>query len=444
MMDTPIVDFVTEYADRSRARFHMPGHKGKSFLGCEPYDITEIFGADTLYSADGIINESENNASELFGTAHTFYSTEGSTLAIKAMLTLAISGKKPFVLAARNVHKSFVYACALLDIEVVWIYPKNNEHLCSCPITANDVEAAFQSLASLPTALYLTSPDYLGQILDIEDISEICRKYGVALLVDNAHGAYLRFLDKSRHPVSLGADICCDSAHKTLPVLTGGAYLHISKTADRDYVSHAREMLSLFSSTSPSYLVLESLDLCNRYLSENYPQRLAETVEKLDMLKRKLSDHGFTVPDTEPLKLVINAAEYGYTGCEFAEILRKQEIELEFSDDEYAVFMVTPENTDAELELLFKALTSIPQKKCIEKETMSLNGGAERVMSIREAIFSPSEMVDVANANGRICASPTVSCPPAIPIAVSGELITENAVRLFERYGIRKISVVKK
>lgn len=444
MMNTPIVDFVTEYADRSRARFHMPGHKGKSFLGCEPYDITEIFGADTLYSADGIINESENNASELFGTAHTFYSTEGSTLAIKAMLTLAISEKKPFVLAARNVHKSFVYACALLDIDVAWIYPSEKEHLCSCRISAQDVEKALNELSSLPTALYLTTPDYLGQMLDVEAISKVCKKYGVTLLVDNAHGAYLNFLPKSRHSVSLGADICCDSAHKTLPVLTGGAYLHISKTADRDYVSHAREMLSLFSSTSPSYLVLESLDLCNRYLSENYPQRLAETVEKLDMLKRKLSDHGFTVPDTEPLKLVINAAEYGYTGCELAEILRKQEIELEFSDDEYAVFMVTPENTDAELELLFNALISISRKNKISKETLSLNSNTEQVMSIREAIFSPSEIIDVADAIGRICASPTVSCPPAIPIAVSGERITNTAIKLFERYGIRKISVVKK
>ncbi len=442
-MNTPIVDFVSKYADRGGARFHMPGHKGKTFLGCEAQDITEIFGADTLYSADGIIDESENNASELFGTSHTFYSAEGSTLAVKAMLALATAGKPRVILAARNVHKSFIYACALLDIEVAWIYPSSNEHLCSCSITAQDVEDALRTLSSLPSALYLTSPDYLGQMLDIEAISSVCKKYGVTLLIDNAHGAYLRFLPTSRHPVSLGADICCDSAHKTLPVLTGGAYLHISKTADRDYLSRAREMLSVFSSTSPSYLILESLDLCNRYLSDGYTDRLAATVEKLDALKKELSLSGFKVEETEPLKLVINAAKYGYTGAELAHVLRERSIELEFSDDEYAVFMVTPENTDAELKALFDALTAIPRKEAIKKETLSLNPCSERVCSIREAIFSPSEMIDITGASGRVCASPTVSCPPAIPIAVSGERITDEAVRLFKSYGIDKISVIK-
>lgn len=442
-MNTPIVDFVSKYAEEGGARFHMPGHKGKSFLGCEAQDITEIFGADTLYSADGIIDESENNASRLFDTAHSFYSTEGSTLAIKAMLALATSGRDKFVLAARNVHRSFVYACALLDIEVAWIYPSQNEHLCSCAVTACDVEAALKGLSSLPSALYLTSPDYLGQMLDIEAISKVCKKYGVTLLVDNAHGAYLRFLPKSRHPVSLGADISCDSAHKTLPVLTGGAYLHISKTADRDYLSRAREMLSVFSSTSPSYLVLASLDLCNRYLADGYSHKLASTLKKLDILKKELSLRGFCVEDTEPLKLVINAAKDGYTGIELAETLRRKSIEIEFSDNEYAVFMVTPENTDAELEALFDALMAIPRKEAFKKETLSLNSCVERTLSIREAIFSPSEMIDVTEAVGRICASPTVSCPPAIPIAVSGERIGDEAVKLFKSYGIDKISVVK-
>lgn len=443
-MNTPIFDFVRRYAETEGPRFHMPGHKGRSFLGCEAYDITEIFGADTLYSADGIINESENNASELFGTAHTFYSAEGSTLAIKAMLALATAGKPHVVLAARNVHKSFVYACALLDLEVSWIYPQDNEHLCSCAITAQDVENALRALPFSPSALYLTSPDYLGQMLDIENISKVCKKYGITLLVDNAHGAYLRFLPKTRHPVSLGADMCCDSAHKTLPVLTGGAYLHISKDTDRDHIARAREMLSVFSSTSPSYLILESLDLCNKYISEGYPERLKKTVEKLEGLKKSLSSSGFCVEESEPLKLVINAAKYGYTGVEIADILRNSSIEIEFSDDEYAVFMVTPENTDLEFKCLFDSLTAISRKDAVKKETMSLAGAADRVISIREAIFSPSEMIDVAEACGRICASPTVSCPPAIPIAISGERITEEAIGIFERYGIRQISVVKK
>ena len=122
---TPIADFVKHYAADNISRLHMPAHKGNSLLGCEAFDITEINGADVLYSANGIIDESERNAAKLFGTAHTFYSTEGSTLAIKAMLALVKrnSKKKSKILAARNIHKAFIYACALLDLEVEWIYP---------------------------------------------------------------------------------------------------------------------------------------------------------------------------------------------------------------------------------------------------------------------------------------------------------------------------------
>ena len=134
-MTTPIADFVKAYAKRGVSRFHMPGHKGRSVIGCEGLDITEISGADVLYSPDGIIAESENNASRLFGSAHSFYSTEGSTLAIKAMLALikksAPVGRRTKVLAARNVHKAFIYACALLDIDAEWIYPARFTHLLS-------------------------------------------------------------------------------------------------------------------------------------------------------------------------------------------------------------------------------------------------------------------------------------------------------------------------
>ena len=133
-MRTPIADFVRAYANSGGVRLHMPGHKGKTFLGCEPLDITEINGADVLYSAHGIIDESERNASHLFKTAHTYYSTEGSTLAIKAMLMLAMQSRKsdtpPVVLAARNVHRAFISAAALLDFSVEWLYPAKTESLC--------------------------------------------------------------------------------------------------------------------------------------------------------------------------------------------------------------------------------------------------------------------------------------------------------------------------
>lgn len=440
-MKTPIFDFVKNYISSDYSRFHMPGHKGQSFLGCESFDITEISGADVLYSADGIIAESESNATELFGTAHTFYSAEGSSLAIKAMLAL-IGGEKPLVLAARNVHKAFVYACALLDYDVEWIYSKNSTHLCSCVITPEGVKKAIACASKKPSAVYITSPDYLGRIADIKGIADVCKAEGIPLLVDNAHGAYLAFLSPSLHPVALGAAICCDSAHKTLPVLTGGAYLHVSKDYPQ-YAESARNKLSIFASTSPSYLIMQSLDLCNEYLSDGYKEKLSLYIEKVEEIKHFIVEKGFVCEESEPLKIVINASKSGYSGDELADIMRNGNIECEFSDTDYIVFMITAENTEADFKRLKDLLGKIHPKTPTENGEFVLTSPLNAAMSVRNAVFAPSEIIDVSSAIGRTCASPCVSCPPAVPIAVSGEIINEEAVRLFEHYGINKIEVVK-
>ena len=442
-MKTPIYDFVKAYAEKNPVRLHMPGHKGKGPLGIERYDITEISGADTLYSADGIIAESEDVASSIFKTVHSFYSTEGSTLVIKAMLALATAGKKaPKILAGRGAHKSLIYAAALLDVDIVWMYSENSGHLCSASLTKDVVERALSENRDV-SCVFITSPDYLGNISDVCGISAACKKYGVPLLVDNAHGAYLNFLSPSRHPIALGADMCSDSAHKTLPCLTGGAYLHISKNAPKKYLESARRMLSLFASTSPSYLILESLDLCNAYLADGYAGKIADAVSEINRVKSKLSDAGFSILDTEPLKIVIDANEYGYTGSELAEHLSFSGIEAEFFDVEYLVLMATPENDVSDYERLFEALARLPKRKRIPKERVSVKIDAPKRMSIRDAVFSEHEILPARLAIGRICASPTVSCPPAVPIAVSGEEITEEAVLLFEKYQINEIEVVK-
>ena len=435
-MTTPIYDFVKKYADSKTARFHMPGHKGVGPLGLEKYDITEINGADVLYSADGIIDESENNLSSLYGTAHSFYSTEGSTLAIKAMLRLATaeSGEeRPLVLAARNVHTAFIKAAALLDLDVEFIYPERADHLCRCHITASDVEKMLSPSARKPSAVYVTSPDYLGNMLDISAISAVCDRYSVPLLVDNAHGAYLKFLPVDMHPISLGAAMCADSAHKTLPVLTGGAYLHISKKYP-DYVERAREALSLFASTSPSYLTLCSMDMCNARLAWDYTEKISLLGEKALEIKAKIVDMGYEIVYGEPLKIVIKASG------RLADHLRECGVEVEFADYDYTVLMLTPENTEGDFENLLSALASYKGEReegCI----ISVNRG-KRVVSIRKAMLSPSEIISVEDSVGRICASPTVSCPPAVPIVVSGELITENDVPVFRHYGIDKVSVI--
>ena len=447
-MKTPIIDFLNEYKKRDTVRFHMPGHKGKKLMGCEAYDITEISGADVLYSANGIIKESEENASGLFSTLSTFYSCEGSTLSIKAMLKLATdkdrcSERSPLILAGRNAHKSFISACALIGIDVKWIYPSEREHISVCKITPNRVNDELSSMERLPSAVYVTSPDYLGNILDVKGIADVCKSHGVPLLVDNAHGAYLNFLTPSRHPISEGAAMCTDSAHKTLPCLTGGAYLHISKDYP-EYKDGASLALSLFASTSPSYLILRSLDNLNAILSDNYSGRLSKIISKTDGIKGKITNLGIDVIETEPLKITFSPLSFGYTGEELSEYLRQNGIEAEFADREYTVLMVTPENTPRELEYLYKTLTRLDRRK---PKTPSLNhslSAAKQVMTVRDAVFSPHEIIDIHSAVGRICATPCVSCPPAIPIAVCGEEITDDIMRILDGYGIREIEVVIK
>ncbi len=440
-MKTPIADFVKKYTQSGFSRFHMPGHKGKSFLGCEKLDITEIDGADVLGSADGIIYESEKNASKLFKTAHTFYLAEGSTTAICAMLAL-VSGDKPLILAARNVHKAFIHACALLDYEVDWIMPENAESLLKCEISVEMLENKILSAHKKPAAVYITSPDYLGNIANISEIADICKKHHVPLFVDNAHGAYLGFLEKSLHPIHLGATVCCDSAHKTLPVLTGGAYLHISNDAPAEFLQNTRDKLSLFSSTSPSYLILQSLGLCNKYLADGFENKLKKCIAKTESLKKIIIEQGFYVLDTEPLKITVDAASSGYIGSELAEKLKENKIELEFYDNDFVVLMVSPQNNNKDFNRLKKVFKLLKPKDAKQKTNIKVSLPISK-MSIRDAVFFQSETIDVSLAEGRICAAPTVSCPPALPIAISGEKITKEHINLFKIYGIDKIQVTK-
>ena len=438
-MNTPVADFVQRYAKAGTARLHMPGHKGRCFLGCEPWDITEIHGADALYEAEGILAESEQNAAALFGSQRTCYSTEGSSQCIRAMLYLAVAASGSHtVVAARNVHRAFVSAAALLDLEIRWLWPEESRSLCGCPISPAQLEETLHSLPEPPAAVYLTSPDYLGGMAEIPALAQICHQHGTLLLVDNAHGAYLRFLQPSLHPLDLGADLCCDSAHKTLPVLTGGAYLHLSPTAPAQLAPLAKSALGLFGSTSPSYLTLASLDLCNRYLAEGYPQRLAEAVERLAELREKLTAAGWRVEPSDPLRVTV-AAPRGVTGQELAGQLRRQGVECEYADRDFLVLMATPENTPEELAQAAAALGQCPGEA--NPPQLPLARG-ERACSIRQAAFAPRETVDAAHSLGRVCGLPTVGCPPAIPIAVSGERITPEALALFAYYGIEQVEVL--
>ena len=459
---TPIADFVRGYAAADVSRLHMPGHKGRGPLGCEALDLTEIAGADELYEAGGIIAQSEANTARLFGTAATCYGAEGSSQCIRAMLFLALQAApagqgRPLLLAARNAHKALLYAAALLDFDIEWLWPAPDGQgsLCACPVSPAQLAAALGRLAAAgrrPFAAYLTSPDYLGGVQDVAALAPVCHACGVPLLVDNAHGAYLRFLPGgSRHPIGLGADLCCDSAHKTLPVLTGGAYLHLGHGLLAPDAAAMRGAMCLFGSTSPSYLILQSLDLCAAALAGEWPARLAACIGAVDGLKRDLEAlcPGLVCP-SEPLKVVLDGGALGATGQALADVLRAHKAECEYADGRYVVLMFAPGNLPRDYARVREAMADAAARPQAGQALPGLPAGiwarlaaeAAPRCTIRQAVFGRQQRVPAGQALGRVCALPTVACPPAVPIAVSGEAIGPAAAELFRYYGVEEAAVL--
>ena len=437
MSKTPIFDFLVKYSQSDASRLHMPGHKGRGTLGCEGYDITEIHGADSLFEAQGIIAESEKNLSDIYNTRASFYSTEGSSLCIRAMIFMAMQysdGKKK-ILAGRNAHKTLLSALALCDIDADWLY---GDDLYSGNITASDLENALANDEYF--AVYVTNPDYLGNMIHLRSLSDVCHKHRIPLLVDNAHGAYLKFT--GQHPMDNGADMCCDSAHKTLSCLTGAAYLHVSRDAIHPYEQDAKRALSMFASTSPSYLIMASMDLMNEKMSCGYDLKIRSVSQMTDELKTELSHLGFEFSGREKLKINIKPKSCGYLGTELCTMMEEKGMYPEFCDGDNLVFMFSADNTEEDFGRIISFFRTLEKKPPVISQPPAVPK-LQKAMSVRNSVFSHQETVSVQNAVGRILASPCVSCPPAIPIAVCGEVLDEKAADCFAYYGITSVDVVK-
>ncbi len=291
-MDTPIVDFVRGYAQSGISCLHMPGHKGQSLLGFEPLDLTEIRGADELYEPEGIIAQSESNATRLFGTQHTYYSTEGSSQCIRAMLCLALqaaprTGKRPVLLAARNAHKALLYAAALLDFDIQWLWPaaENAGALCSCPISAQMLTTALQELTGQgSTPLGSTSP---ARIIWAE-----CRTSGPCRLCATPLGCRCwwttptaptcAFCPESRcTPLHWGQ--LCAATRPTRPCRWSPAE-HICIWGERPGTggSCSARCTGTVRLHQP-VRILQSLDACNRQLTESYPPGCSGAVPGLPL-----------------------------------------------------------------------------------------------------------------------------------------------------------------
>lgn len=424
-MNTPIHDFLINYAEKNTVRCHMPGGKGIN----NPFDITEIDGADSLFEADGIIHQSEKLAASLFGAGATLYSCGGSTLAIQGMLgTVKQLTSKNTIIAGRYSHKSLLTSCILLGLDIKWAYP--DEYL-SAVISPEEIERLIDEDTA---AVFVSSVDYYGGEADIAAISEVCHRHGVYLLVDNAHGAYKVFT--GNHPITLGADMTADSAHKTLPCLTGGAYLHLKNA---ELYTVAKGVMGMFGSSSPSYLIMDSLDLCNRYISEKRDEALS-AIENVKNLKKQLTDKGCTLRNSDAMRITIDAEAYGYNGNELAQLLREKGAECEMSDEKYVVLLFSVSQAKEDFERLNSIMSDIPQNPPVTAEKHIILK-PEKVFSAREAYFSRKVTVKATKADGRVCAGIHCPCPPCVPLVMTGERIDEKCIAELEGYGVADIDI---
>lgn len=441
MNGTPLLQALNQYIENNYARFHMPGHKGFALPpigGLSQYDVTEVEGTDSLFEAEGALAHLEELFTQLYGTGGTVLSAGGSTLCIQTMISL-VATPGATIIAGRNIHASAVNAMALMDLRPAWLYPNQVGQSLIGRISPAQVEEA---LAQHPDAcaVYITCPDYFGEMGDIAAIAAHCRRYSVPLLVDNAHGAHLKFIKPGLHPIELGATMCCDSLHKTLPVLTGGALLHFSSP---DLARHAKERMAVFGSTSPNYLIMLSCDTAAGWLQQDGPAQLRETALRCSQLKNLARQQGFQVADglCDPMRLTLVLSGSGYTKESFRRHLRSHGIMEEFLSENGCVFLCSPFNREEDYLRLENMLLDSTVRPCSSFPFPMFRPKA--AMTLREALFAPSEVIPVEQAAGRVAAQIKSPCPPGIPIIMLGEEISKDYIKTLKMYGIFFLSVVK-
>jgi len=411
---------LDKYLSLDTSRFFTPGHKGQINRELLRYDLTELPMTDNLYSPKEFLRASQKKASDYYGSSQTYFSAGGNTLCINAMLRLAFSGKK--MLFHRYSHVSAVNAIILLGIEPVW--------LCERTISSESVKKAISS--DDVCALYITSPDYYGKLQDIKGISEVCAQFGVPLLVDNAHGSHLKPF--KLHPLDFNVSMCADSAHKTLPVLTGGAFLHINSDAYRENVLEA---MRLFGSTSPNFATLASLDCAVDWLMSDGENKLIETAKTVNSLRKAAETKGIRVikDNADPLKLTLLI-----NGNKAYDHFLRHKVEPELSDEAHTVFMCSPFNTERDFERLYTAIESLnPEEPFNIAKTSAI---PDIAMLPREAAFCKSHTVDIVKAKNLIAAESPYVCPPGIPLVAAGERITDEIIENAVKNKIRKIKTI--
>jgi len=438
-----LYDALQTYSRQGITAMHMPGHKQQSSFAIDlPWclDITEVDGFDNLHAPEGILLLAQERAARLWGSKATFFLVNGSTAGILAgIYALVRPGEK--ILIGRNCHKSVYHGIELLGLSPVYLDPPIVAGTGICgSISPESVEDALQAHPDIRLAL-ITSPTYEGVISDVRGIAEALHARGIPLMVDEAHGAHLGLSDHfPAGAVSMGADVVVQSLHKTLPSLTQTAVLHISgELVSRERMQHA---LAVFQSSSPSYVLLASIEACVTELLERGESLLAEWRRRLDRFYRdagleKLSLLGkrqdaARIFDRDPSKVVILCEDTDQNGLDLMDDLREEHgIELEMALDGYAIAMTGLNSADADLDRLGAALRGIDGGSKLEQRRRNARpypSMPETVMPVGEALWSSGEQVPFGESVGRVARTYLWAYPPGIPLLVPGVRITEEIV----------------
>lgn len=439
-----LAELLKDHNESGSIPFHMPGHKrSKAFGyldGAQSIDITEIDGFDNLHNAKGMLKAAQERTAEFFCVKESRYLVGGATSGVLSAIR-AMTHAGEGVLIARNCHRSVFNAVEICALRPYYVKPAYFEEYGFCgSVMPEDVERALIEHRDIKLVV-ITSPTYEGVISDIKSIAKICRAYDVLLFVDEAHGAHLGLSRKFEQSArNLGADVVVNSLHKTLPSLTQTAVLHIC--SDRVDAAAIDRNLAVFESSSPSYVLMSSIDECVRYLSQEGAKTLDKWSDMLDKFRRSLARsskiklfHGARdgrVFAYDKSKLVFLTVESAMSGLEFARSLRENyNIELEMASVNYALAMTGAGDDLPAYLALSEAIFELENSTKERRGLVNING-----VNVPKKAFDPYEIdcldlefVNFENSVGHVAAENIWAYPPGAPIICKGEVIEPDVLR---------------
>ena len=451
---------LEEYSRSDYYPFHMPGHKrnAESVRGDFPFerDITEIEGFDNLHHPEDILLEAQRNVAKLYGVKESFYSVNGSTAALLSAISAAVP-RNGQILVARNCHKAVYHAIYLRNLKPTYIYPQmDGEWWINGGIFPDKVERCLAANPELQAVL-ITSPTYDGIVSDIKEIAEIAHKYGVPLIVDEAHGAHFHF--SNYFPTSaaeLGADLVIQSFHKTLPAMTQTAVLHnCSDLVDSRII---RRFMGIYQTSSPSYILMASMDACMDTMASDGNQMFRDFTKILEKTRKRLSKCKYIrlaepvkgengVFDYDRSKLIFSTRYSLMSGSDLYHILLdRYHIQMEMESEKYALAIAAVGDREEGFERLCQAIEELDQEQAElikagiptddekQLDTRSMHFVLSQMMSMAEAMESETEKCSLEESIGRISAEFAYLYPPGIPLITPGEQITGQFIRNMRIY----------